>query len=183
MKQYLMHDEKMISGVKNATIQELYELTDRQYEQTAEDFRKMHMTILDSSTEDIGNYLNTDLDDDFLARMGQDTLSYARIFMGKVPGWELVKVSLYTTGAIFYYYQYDADGDISGWLMISLDVPPQMTLKIVIDGDENHPEESYIVEMEQPKTIKLAYYVGEKLQYTSLIGEDDRGAYELISEA
>ena len=30
-KQYFMYDEKMISGVKDATAQELYELTDHQF--------------------------------------------------------------------------------------------------------------------------------------------------------
>ena len=140
----------------------------------------MHLTILDSGTEDIGDYISTEIDPKFFTK---ETANYARIFMGKVPGWELVKVSLYTTGAIFYYYKYNEDGEISNWFMIGMDIPPQMTMKIVIDGDEDHQEESYIVEMHQPQTVKLAYYVGEKLQYTSVLDEDSRGAYELISEA
>ena len=178
-KQYLNSDYncKMICGLKDATPHESYELIDSYLHHSAGMFRPMTLSILafDESAGDIGDCVETDTSE----------ADYMRIFLGKKPEWKPVNVFLYSGGVLIYYYRFDNEGKVKAWTSVLVSAPPQLMFMISFDEDNNLPAESYIVTLGKDSGKSSVFYEylqnGHRL-YSSLLGEDERGTFEIITE-
>ena len=192
-KQYLADEKegKIICGLKKASIQDVFELADNNHKQSVDDFRPMHLSIIDfdGGNEDLGDYVETDyIQGDLIAGTDQEVQNYMRIFLAKISKWHLVKIHIYKSGGLFYFYLFGADGRVSDYFAITLNVPRHITFQVDIDKGDQHFLESYRVtlkagEEESKNIVSLEYLVDGVKQYDSIFGEDARGTYELITEA
>lgn len=177
---------KLISGLKGATPEQVEELSNWQSKQTKDMFRKMHLTIesFDDSLGEIEQFL--EVEPIFIEI--HEKLNFTDVFYSEFPEWELVKAEVYTTGILFYYYQFDDVGKTKDWLMINLNIPYNISLKIRIESDKHHPEVVYRVTMgsgskDEDSCVTIEYFSNDKKRYSSTLKEDDTGVYELITIA
>lgn len=60
-------------------------------------------------------------------------------------------------------------------------------MRVTIEADDTCPEEEYTILMkispENIKQVHLQYSIGGSKQYDSIVMEDEKGVYELITEA
>ena len=147
-------------------------------------FRKMHLTIenSDDSLGEIEQFI--EVDPTFTET--NEGLNFADVLYGKLPEWELVKTEVYTTGILFYYYRFGKDGKVKDWFIIDFTHPYSISLKIIIEPDENHPEVVYNITMTSKTdgknaAVSIEYFSNGEKKYSSDLEEDDRGVYELIT--
>lgn len=191
-KQYFPKDIscKMISGLKNANMEILDSLFDYENKQKKQDFRPMHLSIIDfDETADLGDFVTTEfLEDDSLCSSVKEQQHYMRILLGKLPNWHLVEVCAYKTGLLLYFYAFKPDGSIDDNLHLNMEIPRRLKMRVTIEADDTCPEEEYIILMkvspENIKQVHLQYSIGGSKQYDSIIMSDESGrGYELINEA